>query len=121
MAEAQHFVNLHVQITWQAQHFVNLHVQNSRQAQHFVNLHVQISRQAQYKMRFREIADARNAMFFNRKGCSEACKSGFAERRAQDGLGSFSDHGHGRNRSSIALRVFTCFLKCRFRGRHSTL
>ena len=30
-----------------------------------MNLHVQISWQAQYKMRFREIADARNALFFN--------------------------------------------------------
>ena len=29
--------------------------------------------------------------------------------------------GHGRNRPSIRIRVFTCFLKCRFRGRHSTL
>ena len=39
MAGTQHFVNLHVQISWQAQHFVNLHVQISWQAQHFVNLH----------------------------------------------------------------------------------
>ena len=29
--------------------------------------------------------------------------------------------GHGRNRPSIGIRVFACFLKCRFRGRHSTL
>ena len=29
--------------------------------------------------------------------------------------------GHGRNRPSIGIRVFTCFLKRRFRGRHSTL
>ena len=113
--QAQHFVNLHVQSSWQAQHFVNLHVQISWQAQHFVNLHVQISWQAQ---RFREIAGARNAVFFNRKGGSEAGQSSFAERRVRDGLGSFSD---GRNRPSIVIRVFTCFLKCRFRGRHSTL
>ena len=39
-------MNLHVQICWKAQHFVNLHVQIS--LQHFVNLHVQISWQAQY-------------------------------------------------------------------------
>ena len=53
-----------------------------------------------------------------RKGGSEAGQSSFAERRVRDGLGSFSD---GRNRPSIVIRVFTCFLKCRFRGRHSTL
>ena len=29
--------------------------------------------------------------------------------------------GHGRNRPSIGITVFTCFLKRRFRGRHSTL
>ena len=39
---------LDVQISWQAQHFVNLHVQISWQAQYFVNLHVQISWQAQH-------------------------------------------------------------------------
>ena len=75
---------LEVQISWQAQHFVNLHVQISWQAQRFVNLHVKISWQAQYKMRFREIGEARNAVFFNRKGGSEAGKSSFAERRVQD-------------------------------------
>ena len=92
--QAQHFVNLHVQITWQAQHFVKLEVQISWQAQHFVNLQVQISWQAQYKMRSRDIADARNAVFFNRRGGSEAGKSSFAERRCvRDGLESFSDHG----------------------------
>ena len=91
--QAQRFVNLHAQISWQAQHFVNLHVQVLWQAQHFVNLHVKISWQAQYKMRFREIADAGYAAFFNRKGGSEAGKSSFAERRARDGLGSCSDHG----------------------------
>ena len=117
--QAQHFVNLHVQISWQAQHFVNLHVQSSWQAQHCVNFEVQISWQAQHKLRFREIADARNAAFFNRKGGSEAGKSSFAERRVRDGLGSWS--GHARNRPSIVVGVFTCFLKCRIRGRHSTL
>ena len=86
-------MNLHVQISWQAQHFVNLHVQILWQAQHFVNLEVQISWQAQYNMRFREIADARNAVFFNRKGGSEACKSSFAEQRVRDGLGSCLGHG----------------------------
>ena len=38
-----------------------------------------------------------------------------------DGCETVSDHarimvGHGRNRPSIGIRVFTCFLKCRFRG-----
>ena len=88
----QHFVYLHVQISWEAQHFVNLHVQISWQAQHFVHLHVQISWQAQYKMRCGEIANARNAVFFNGTGGSEAGKSRSAERRLRDGLGSFSDH-----------------------------
>ena len=108
-----------MQISWQVQHFVNLHAQISWQPQHFVHLHVQISWQAQYKMRCGEIANARNAGFFNGTGGSEAGKSRSAERRARDGLGSFSDHS--RNRPSIGIRVFTCFLKCRFRGRHSTL
>ena len=106
--QAQRLVNLHAQNSWRAQHFVNLEVQISWQAQHFVNLHVQFSWQAQCKMRFREIADERNAVFFNRKGGSEAGKSSFA--------------GHAcSNRPSIVVRVFTCFLKCRFRGKHSAL
>ena len=29
--------------------------------------------------------------------------------------------GHARNRPSMVVRVFACFLKCRFRGRRSTL
>ena len=96
---------------------LQLQVQISWQVQHFVNLHVQISWHSTY---------ARNAVFFNGTGGSEAGKSRSAERRLRDGLGSFSDHsriilGHGRNRPSIGIRVFTCFLKCRFRGRHSTL
>ena len=33
-----------------------------------------------------------NSVFFNRKGGSEAGKSSFAERRARDSLGFFSDH-----------------------------
>ena len=33
--------------------------------------------------------------------------------------GSWSDHA--RNRPSIVIRGFSCFLKCRLRGRHSTL
>ena len=64
---------------------------------------------AQYKMRCGEIANARNAVFFNGTGGSEAGKSRSAERRARDRLGSFSDHA--RNRPSIGIRVFTCFLK----------
>ena len=39
-----------------------------------------------------------------------------------DGCETVSGHsrilvGHGRNRPSSGIRVFTCFLKCRFRGR----
>ena len=78
------------QISWQVQQFVNLHVQISWQVQHFVNLQVQISWQVQYKMRFREIADARKAVFFNRTGGFEPGKSSSAERRLRDGLGSWS-------------------------------
>ena len=47
--------------------------------------------QAQYKMRSGEIAKARNAVFFNGTGGSEAGKSRSAERRLRDGLGSFSE------------------------------
>ena len=64
--------------------------QISWQVQHFVNLQVQISWPVQYKMRFREIADARNAVFFNRTGGFEPGKSSSAERRLRDGLGSRS-------------------------------
>ena len=57
--QAQHFVNLKVQLSWQAhfvnlkvafvavQHFMIVEVQTSWQGRHFVNLEVQISRQAQ--------------------------------------------------------------------------
>ena len=65
-------------------------MQISWQAQHFVHLHVQISWQAQYKMRCGEIANARNAVFFNGTDGSEAGKSRFAERQVRDGLGSCS-------------------------------
>ena len=85
-------------------------MQISWQAQHFVHLHVQMSWQAQDKMGCGEIAKARNAVFFNGTGGSEAGKSRSAERRLRDGLGSCSDHA--RNRPSIGIRVFTCFLKC---------
>ena len=55
--QAQHLVNLEVQILWQAQHLVNLEVQISWQVQHLVNLEVQILWQAQHfvtsKCRFR--------------------------------------------------------------------
>ena len=57
-----------------------------------VNLHAQISWQVQYKMRFREIADARNAAFFYGTGGFEPGKSSSAERRLRDGFGSWSDH-----------------------------
>ena len=77
---------------------------------------MQISWQAQYKMRRGEIAKARNAVA--PKLASQGLRN--------DGCETVSGHariilGHGRNRPSIGIRVFTCFLKCRFRGRHSTL
>ena len=88
-------------------------MQISWQAQHFVHLHVQMSWQAQYKMRSGEIAKARNAAFFNGTGGSEAGKSRSAgttvARRSRVMLGSCSDHA--RNRPSIGIRGFTCFLK----------
>ena len=49
----------------------------------------------------RDTADAQNAMFFNRKGGSEAGKSSFAERRVRDGLGSCSDHARAWSESSV--------------------
>ena len=67
-------------------------MQISWQAQHFAHLHVQISWQAQDKMGCGEIAKARNAVFFNGTGGSEAGKSRSAERRLRDGLGSCSGH-----------------------------
>ena len=80
-----------IKINTRCSGFVNLHVQILWQAQHFVHLHVQISWQAQYKMRCGEIANARNAVFFNGTGGSEAGKSRSAERRVRDGLGSWSE------------------------------
>ena len=65
-------------------------MQISWQAQHFVHLHVQIS-WTQDKMRSGEIAKPRNAVFFNGTGGSEAGKARSAERRLRDGLGSFSE------------------------------
>ena len=55
-------------------------------------------------MRSREIADARNAAFFNRRGGSEAGKSRFPERCVRDGLGSWSDHSRNR---PIAIKKFS--------------
>ena len=48
-----------------------------------------------------EIAKARNAVFFNGTGGSEAGKSRSAERRLRDGLGSFSDHARAWSESSL--------------------
>ena len=96
--QVQHFVNLHVQISWQAQHFVNLHVQISWQVQQFVNLHVQISWQVQYKMRFREIADVRNAVFFKRTGGFEP---GLSLALRNDGCETVSGHGRIMLESSL--------------------
>ena len=103
--QAQHFVDLHVQISWQAQHCVNLEVQTCEppcaESTALVKLEVQISWQAQYKIHFPEIADARHAVFLKKKGGSEAGQSSFAERCVRDGLGPWSDHS--RNRPSIVI------------------
>ena len=96
--QVQHLVNLHAQIAWQAQHFVNLHAQSSWQAQHFVNLHAAPNPAGKAQR-------------------NDGCETVSGHGRMM--LGSCSDHG--RNRPSIVIRVFTCFLKCRVRGRHSTL
>ena len=53
-------------------------------------------------MRCGEIANARNAVFFNGIDGSEAGKLRFAERRVRDGLGLCSDYG--RNRPSIGIK-----------------
>ena len=69
--QAQHFVDLHVQISWQAQHCVNLEVQTCEppcaESTALVKLEVQISWQAQYKIHFPEIADARHAVFLKKR------------------------------------------------------
>ena len=64
-------------------------------------------------MRCGEIANARNAVFFNGTGGSEAGKSRSAERRLRDGLGSFSDPARIMLGivCQIGIRGFTCFLK----------
>ena len=95
--QAQHFVNLHVQISWQAQHFVNLHVQISWQAQQFVNLHVQITWQAQHFVKLHAPLEA----------LAVALSPVVA--------------GGRRSVPSIVIRVSTCFLTRRCRGRRSTL
>ena len=90
---------LDVQMSWQAQHFVNLHAQISYQAQHFVNLHAQISWQAQH--------------FVNLHAPLEALAVALSAVVAGCRLSPV--------RPSIVIRVFTCFLTRRCRGRHSTL
>ena len=119
--QAQHFGNLHVQISWQVQHFVNLHVQISWQAAlcappcadfvagatlceppcaDFVAGAALceppcadfVAGAAIQNALWRDSECARNAVFFNGTGGSEAGKSRSAERRLRDGLGSFSDH-----------------------------
>ena len=107
-------MNLHVQISWQVQHFVNLHVQSSWQAQHFVNLDVQISWQAQYFVNLHVQISWQAQHFVNLHASPNL--DGEAPRNAVCETVS----GHGRNCPSIVIRGFSCFLKCRFRGRHST-
>ena len=104
--QAQHFVYLHLQMSWQAQHFANLDAQIAWQAQYFVNLHAQISWQAQHLVNLH--ASPIRTSTGKLRGTTVAGRS-----RAMV--------GHARNRPSIVVRVFTCFLKCRFRGRHGTL
>ena len=113
--QVQHFVNLHAQIAWQAQYFVNLHAQISWQAQHFVNLDVQIAQQAQYVVNLHVQMSWQAQHFVN----LHASPNLDGEAPRNDGCEAVSRHG--RNRPSIVIRVFTCFLKCRFRGRHSAL
>ena len=118
--QAQHFVNLHAQISWQAQHFVNLHAQafvasaalceapcadfvagaafcEPRCADFVAGTALCEHPCADFvagaiQNAFGEIADVRNAVFFNRTSGFEPGKSSSAERRLRDGLGSCSDH-----------------------------
>ena len=76
------------------------HTHLTWQAQHFVNLHVQNSWQAQH--------------FVNLHAPLEAV--GVALSAVVGGCRRWSPV-----RPSIAIRVFTCFLTCRIRGRRSTL
>ena len=93
-------------------------MQSSWQAQHFVNLHVQSSWQAQSKMRFQEIADARNAVFFYRRGGSEAWQvklcGTLCARRSQVILGSWSDHFRNRPswRADVVAGTALCEPPC---------
>ena len=124
--QAQHFVNLHVQNSWQAHHFVNLHVQSSWQAQHLVNLDVQISWQAHYFVNLHVQISWQAQHFVNLHASpnlgGEAPRNDCCETVSGHGrimVGSCSDHS--RNRPSIVIRGFSCFLMCRFRGRRSAL
>ena len=94
--------NLHVQISWQVQHFVNLHVQISWHAQHFVHLHVQISWQAQHEMPY----------FSMEPVAPKLASQGLRNDRCE------TVSGHSRNRPSIGIRVFTCFLKISLQVQH---
>ena len=108
----QHFVNLHVQISWQVQHFVNLHVQISFQAQDFANLHVQMSWQVQHFVnlhvqifvagcgRHSTLCTSMCRFRGRRRRESERTKCCIFQwtrwlRRVRDGLGSCSDHASG--------------------------
>ena len=58
----------------------------------FGDLQLAFFEEASYEMRFLEIADARNAVFFHTKCVSEARRSSSAEPHVRDGLASWSDH-----------------------------
>ena len=90
-------MNLDAQIAWQAQNFVNLDAQISWQA-HFVNLHASPNLDGEAPR-------------------NDGCETVSGHGRIM--VGSFSDHA--RNRPSIVIRGFSCFFKCRFRGRHGAL
>ena len=77
----------------------------SWQVQHFVKLHVQISWQAHTKC-IVEIVNARNAVFFHGTDGSEAGKSRFEKRQVRDGLGSHSDHAPNRPSIGVRVFIF---------------
>ena len=82
------------EIAWQAQYFVNLHVQSSWQAQHFVNLHAAPNLDGEAPR-------------------NDGCETVSGHGRIM--VGSFSES------SPMVIRVLTCFLTRRCRGRRSTL
>ena len=131
--QAQHFVNLKVQISWQAQHFVNLHAQMSWQAQHFVNLDAALHASATCIF---EGSLVRNAFLKDSrrtKCCVFACdmllRTSMGKLRGNDGCRTVSRHGRimvgswsDRFRSGTVVSGVRGVVRCcRFGGRRSTL